>query len=82
MDAASLHALKVIVVPVHEVHGTDKERVPVEFPERVKVLPDECLSDQLPELCSIALITFLDRVMQVFDPLDQCLVFIDSTAFF
>ena len=48
MDAAPLDTFQVIIVPVHEVHGTDEEGVPVKFAESLEILPDQGLADNPP----------------------------------
>ena len=49
MDAAPLDTLKIVVVPVHEMHSPDEKGIPVEFPQGIEILPDKGLSDELPD---------------------------------
>ena len=45
MDTAPLNPAYIVVVAVHEMHGSDKERIPVEIPKRFKVLHNKGFSD-------------------------------------
>ena len=82
MDAAAVDPVKVVVVPVHEMHGTDEECVPVEFPECFEVLANKGLPDDLPELGRGALLALPDRVMHIFYPFQERLVLVDGPALF
>ena len=82
MDAAPLDAGEIIIVPVHKMHSPDKQGIPVKFAERLKVLPDERLADNLPELGGVPLLTLLHGIMHIFYPFQQSRIFVDGAAFF
>ncbi len=57
VDAAALYPGEVVIILVHEMHRPDKEGIPVEFTQGIKVLHHEGLSDQFPELGGTSLFT-------------------------
>jgi len=81
VDAAPLDTLDIVVVPVHEMHRADEERVPVEFPQRIKILANQRLSDQLPELGRTPFLAFLERCVEFFDSLKQRCILVDGATF-
>ena len=49
MDTAALHTVRVVIETVHEVHGADKKRIPMELSQCCKIMLDKRLCDNLPE---------------------------------
>ncbi len=65
VDTAPLDTSDIVIVAVHEMHRTDKERVPMKFSKHVEVLVNDHLYDQLPEPGLAPLLPFPERYVEL-----------------